>query len=326
MENLKIKLLVTGATGFIGQSLCKKLQGSEYCIRALARESSDSSKLERNSSNIEVVFGELSDKESLGHACKNIDIVIHLAGIAHVNNVASNAFQQTIYDGSKNLFDSAIANKVKKIVFLSSVLAEAAENFDDEVTAYGQAKYNAEVYLKNACANSATDYLILRPVNVYGPDMKGNIMSMVRWIRKGILPSLPNVTTKISLISVNDLVELVELSLIHPKAENKCFTVSESTPYELLEIEKAIYQALEKKIPTSHTPRMLLYAAAGASGLIAKMLEIFGLRPPWGGINLRTYRNLISDSVYTSESLCSELGFIPSRNFYDELPSIVEKT
>ena len=323
MQKAQQKILLTGATGFIGLHLCEELYKQGQDVRAFVRKSSNTEQLSNVANNLHFLTGDLSDEDSLKEACENVDIVIHLAGIAHVNNVSQQQLRDINSIGAVRLFRVAVEAGVKRIIFLSSALAQAAE--DDNATAYGRAKYEAELALRGLCAASATCYTILRPVNVYGLGMKGNIAKMIGWIKRGILPALPAVDTRFSLISVEDLARLIVLSINHPKAADKCFVVAEKEPYKLLEIEAEIYRNLQKKRPTRRSPRVLLYVAAATAGLLGRILAMFKVRTAISGINLRTYNNLVGDSVSNDDQVYSELEFEPQENFFKQLPLIVNR-
>ena len=324
MASQQQKILVTGATGFIGLELCRVLFASAYGLRVLIRESSDIGTLQQVSADIDFVKGDLSDEKSLQSACEGVDYVIHLAGISHVNNVPNQEYQEVIVEGSARLFSAAVLKDVTRIVFLSSSLAGFAEEGVITATSYGSAKLYAENQLRQICQGTKTDYLILRPVNVYGPGMKGNLNNMISWIKKGIMPPLPKVETKLSLVSVNDLTALIVSALSQNNISGKSYLISEREEYKLLDIEDTIYQSLGKKIPAWRTPRMVLFVAAGLAGLISRLLRIIGIRTAFEGIGLRTYQNLVADNIQISKEDSTGLIFNPKDNFYEMLPSIIE--
>jgi len=323
MENHNPKILVTGATGFIGQVLCAQLQNAGYKVRALLRNNPSREAKHFNRGDLEKVLGDLDDKSSLEVATQDIDIVIHLAGIAHVNNVSSLAYKKTIVAGSENLFHACVANKVKKIIFLSSALAETANQQSGNVSEYAKAKLEAESLLQQACNGSETEFIIFRPVNVYGIGMQGNIANMIRWKKRGFMPALPKVDTKLSLIGINDLVAMVARAISDPSLTNSVYLLAEPEPYGLLDIEGEICHLMNRKIPTWRTPRVLLYAAAATAGVLAKLLGLFGIKTPLSSINLRTYYNLVNHSVYDGSRAILALNFVPKDNLIKQLPAII---
>lgn len=326
MPDKNTTILVTGATGFIGQHLCSQLHGTGFRVRTLLRSAAKSARFPAELElELEHLTGDLSDSASLSAACREVDTVIHLAGVAHVNNATAKILQQTNVDGTARLLQAAIDNRVRRIVLLSSSLAQAAEIKHTQSTAYGRSKLEAEHLLLAAQRQGQIEAVVLRPVNVYGPGMKGSIASMITRIANGRLPPLPRLDNQISLVSVADLVQALTLVVDAPVAPGKTYPVTDGVSYRVGEIEQAIYAALGKNLPAWRTPRMVLYGAAVLAGCLDKLLRLVGLKQ-WtaGGISGRTYQNLVSDNLFSNDEICSELGFKPAVNFYDSLPAIVE--
>ncbi|SVC25581.1 uncharacterized protein METZ01_LOCUS278435, partial [marine metagenome] len=129
----------------------------------------------------------------------------------------------------------------------------------------------------------------------------------------------------ISLVGVDDLAQAVILSINKNDAAGKMYYVTDGTRYLITEIERAIYRAWGKKMPSWHTPHMVLYAAATAAGWVNYIFFVVGAkRQTAGSISARTYRNLVTDNLFSNEKLCEELGFKPVCNFYEALPRVVE--
>jgi len=167
--------------------------------------------------------------------------------------------------------------------------------------------------------------VVLRPVNVYGADMNGNIASMISLIGKGRLPPLPKLKTQISLVGVDDLAQAVILCVNKNDAAGKVYYVTDGIRYSITEIERSIYRAWGRKMPAWKIPRMVLYGAAGLAGLLTRFFILIGLkRRAAGGISARTYQNLVTDNLFSNEQLCEELGFKPVCNFYEALPHVVD--
>ncbi|MDA1372680.1 MAG: SDR family NAD(P)-dependent oxidoreductase [Proteobacteria bacterium] len=317
-------ILVTGATGFIGQHLCSQLHGSGFHVRTLLRSAAQSAQFPAELE-LEHLTGDLSDSASLSAACRDVDVLIHLAGVAHVNNISAKNLQQTNVDGTARLLQAAIDNQVRRIILLSSSLAQAAESKHAQSTAYGRSKLEAEQLVLAAQQQGRIEAVVLRPVNVYGPDMKGNIAGMITRIANGRLPPLPRLDNRISLVSVADLVQALTLAVDAVVAAGKIYPVTDGVSYRVGEIEQAIYAALGKNLPAWRTPRMVLYGAAVLVGCLHNLLSLVGFkRGAGGGISGRTYQNLVSDNLYSNDVICSELGFKPVVNFYDSLPAIVD--
>jgi len=321
MQDKTKTILVTGATGFIGQHLCQQLLGSGYRVKALLRSFEQAKKLPQG---LEHLMGDLSDISGLLEACEGVDVIVHLAGVAHVNNVAKKVLHEVNIEGTRKLLQAAIDKRVTRFVFISSSFASTAENSAPDSTSYGQSKLVAEQLLHAARARGDIENVVLRPVNVYGRGMKGNLARMASLISRGRLPPLPRLDTKLSLVGVEDLTQAIMLSVEAPQANGKIYYVTDGIDYTVQEIEQAIYAALGKKLPAWKTPRMVLYIAAVSMGWVRKILNLFGLGNRWaGGITERTYKNLVTDNAISNDQLCDELGFKPTTSFHESLPRIL---
>lgn len=308
----------------MGHALCQKLIGKNVSVRVLLRDSSKAKTLPSKLST-DLVVGDLTDFESLQAACTDVDVVLHLAGIAHVASGGDPRLAETNSAGTGNLLKAAIQNQVNRLVFISSTLAQVHEQREtgkatsEDVTEYGASKWAAEQQLRQAQRDGLIDTVVLRPVNVYGPGMKGNIAGMISLINRGRLPPLPALKSRISLVAVDDLAQAILLAMEAPSAVGKTYTVTDGVEYSINQLEKAIYQELGKRLPRWRTPAMVLYAASVAAGLLS------AIRRNRGAISSRTFRNLTSDNLFSNAQIVRELAFNPTRTLYQALPEIVEK-
>ena len=316
------KILITGATGFVGNALCKELTARDFEIRLLVRDPTRP-EFKTESAKAHMVVGDLQNNESLNLACADQQIVIHLAGIAHVNNGNFGESRRSIVDGTKNLLAAAIKNHVKRFVYVSSSLAQVAKSGTGAITHYGSLKKAAEDLLLEANSNGLIEVVILRPVNVYGVGMQGNIAAMISMIARRRLPPLPVLNTRISLVGVADLARALRLAISAEQAIGKTYIVTDGQQYRITEIEAAIYAALDRRFPRWRTPHMVLFAAALIAGFMARFMA--GHQGKGSAIGLRTYRNITHDNLFDNSAISLELGFQPSTTLYKELPEIVAK-
>jgi len=267
--------------------------------------------------------GDLGDLQSLRRACEGIDTVIHLAGIAHVGSAASAEARAINLDGSLSLLRMAIDAGVKRFVFLSSTLSS------DQSIQYGRDKHAVEEALLAAAAAGSIEVVILRAVNIYGVGMRGNIAAMIRLISSGVLPRLPKLTNRLSLVGVDDVVSalLLAATLDSPADPSVLMaklairvTLTDGCTYEINAIEKSIYDAVERSPSHWRLPVVLLFAASAMAELLEK-LRIFR-----SGIGLRTYRNLTRDNLFDNHSAKAELGFEPSTTFFAQVDKLVRRS
>ena len=312
--------LITGSSGFVGRALLTRLATFNQRPPLLRL-------LERRPTEPPTVFqscaGDLGDPQSLRRACEGIDTVIHLAGIAHVGSAASAEARAINLDGSLSLLRMAIDAGVKRFVFLSSTLSS------DQSIQYGRDKHAVEEALLAAAAAGSIEVVILRAVNIYGVGMRGNIAAMIRLISSGVLPRLPKLTNRLSLVGVDDVVSalLLAATLDSPADPSALMaklairvTLTDGCTYEINAIEKSIYDAVERSPSHWRLPVVLLFAASAMAELLEK-LRIFR-----SGIGLRTYRNLTRDNVFDNHSAKAELGFEPSTTFFAQVDKLVRRS
>ena len=312
--------LITGSSGFVGRALLARLATFNQRPPLLRL-------LERRPTEPPTVFqscaGDLGDPQSLRRACEGIDTVIHLAGIAHVGSAASAEARAINLDGSLSLLRMAIDAGVRRFVFLSSTLSS------DQSIQYGRDKHAVEEALLAAAAAGSSEVVILRTVNIYGVGMRGNIAAMIRLISSGVLPRLPKLTNRLSLVGVDDVVSalLLAATLDSPADPSALMaklairvTLTDGCTYEINAIEKSIYDAVERSPSHWRLPVVLLFAASAMAELLEK-LRIFR-----SGIGLRTYRNLTRDNLFDNHSAKAELGFEPSTTFFAQIDKLVRRS
>ena len=312
--------LITGSSGFVGRALLTRLATFNQRPPLLRL-------LERRPTEPPTVFqscaGDLGDPQSLRRACEGIDTVIHLAGIAHVGSAASAEARAINLDGSLSLLRMAIDTGVKRFVFLSSTLSS------DLSIQYGRDKHAVEEALLAAAAAGSIEVVILRAVNIYGVGMRGNIAAMIRLISSGVLPRLPKLTNRLSLVGVDDVVSalLLAATLDSPADPSVLMaklairvTLTDGCTYEINAIEKSIYDAVERSPSHWRLPVVLLFVASAMAELLEK-LRIFR-----SGIGLRTYRNLTRDNLFDNHSATAELGFEPSTTFFAQIDKLVRRS
>jgi len=304
---MALPVLVSGATGFVGQTLLRHLHQAAFPVHVLSRPAHD-----------------LLLPASLRSACEGIDTVLHLAAYAHVNHAHTRHLYAVNVAGTQHLLNAAISAGVRHFVYVSSILADPA--FDQPRTAYGDSKWQAEQLLNDAHAQGKMAVSIVRPVNVYGPGMKGNLMTLMRLIRKGVLPPLPQVDNAFSMIGVEDL--CAALMLVAQQAPPNTdttqasltapiYVLSDGEFYQIKQVEKAMREAFGKAQPAWATPRQVFFAAA-------LMLEIVGrLLPIPNSPGLRSYRALTRNYRADSAASLAQLGYNPRSTFFNTLPLIV---
>lgn len=314
------KILITGATGFIGQHLIQYLHAKQVSIRILARQT------QNNAENIETFQADLTKADSLKNVCNDIDTVFHLAGFAHAfdeNKTFAKMHELTNFIGTKNLLNEARRAGVKQFIFISSVKAVGdSQNLVDEnwdkfpSSPYGIAKRKAEQAVLDA-QKWGMHVCVLRPALVYGPGWKGNLNSMLNAIKRGLFPPLPKLKNARSMISVIDLCQAAWLAALKPEANGKTYFVTDGMTYSTEQLYSEIYQALQKTTPRIRMP-YLVFKLLALSGDIGK--KLLRRRLPFDSEALN---KLFGSAHYDSKRIMNELGFKPEYNFKKMLPEII---
>ena len=299
------------------------LWNRDTLVRVLVRRSY--LKRHFSSKNLEQIEGDLLDPDSLKKACKGVDFVIHLAGQAHVNE--KNGGHEINLEGTKLLLDSAIESNVSRLLLMSSSLALEAEKTDRARFSYGLSKLAAEKLLMSEHRAGNIEGIVLRPVNIYGPGMRGNITKLMTLIARGVALPLPTLETKISLVGIQDLCEAVILALRSEEAIGGTYLVTDGQEYSINRIEEEIYRVANKKMRSWRPPRLILFVLIQIAVKSNNLLRLFGIEISlFTGLSVRSYENLTRDNLFENiTKLTEDLGFKPRQTFYGSLPQIYKE-
>ena len=235
------KVLVTGAGGFIGFSLCRFLVAQECQVFAVLRDERQLYELANEVTPI--VIDDLCEVDSWQNMLTGIDAVVHLAGYVHerAGNLSEQARQQCTrinVDVTRKLANAAASAGVKRFVYVSSVKVHGESSHQNEsVTefielfpegSYAKSKLAAEGILRDLGCRHRMETIIVRPPLVYGPGVKANFLRLIKLVEKGIPLPLASVDNRRSFIYLENLVDMLALSIIHPDAAGQTFLVSDS--------------------------------------------------------------------------------------------------
>lgn len=264
--------LVTGANGFVGSALCARLLRDQTAVRGAARP------LSSLPDGVEAIaVGRLSSETDWTVALRGVGQVVHLAARVHVMNDKSTdplaEFRRVNVEGTANLARQAVAAGVRRFVYLSSIKVNgeftqegrpfAADDAPAPEDPYGVSKHEAEQALHQIAADTGMEVVIIRPPLVYGPGVKANFESMIRWLARGVPLPLAAVTqNRRSLVALDNLVDLVVTCLNHPAATNQTFLVSDGEDLSTADLLKRIGAALGCPARLFHLPPGLLKLGA----------------------------------------------------------------
>jgi nucleoside-diphosphate-sugar epimerase len=320
------RVLVTGASGFIGKHLCERLSQDGYGLRVLVRPGSERFELPRDG---DAVIADIRDASAMKAAASGCATVFHLAGRVHALSEVEGdeaAYQFVNVEGTRNVLAGASACGVRRLVFLSSVKALGGGGSDslDEchpprpATAYGRTKLMAEELVLDAGRRQGFHAVCLRLSLVYGPGNKGNLSRMISAIDRGHFPPLPDVGNRRSMVHVSDVVDAAVLAATHPAANGQCYIVTDGRPYSTRELYEAICRGLGKPIPRWHVP-------LGALKGLARVGDAIGyVRGRRFAFDSDALEKLTGSAWYSSEKIACELGFRPKVTFEDALPEMID--
>lgn len=304
MSKLK-KCLVTGASGFIGKPFCVYLKNQGVFVRALFRNPTSGPWDEQ-------VIHDLADPERYSipeTIFDSIDTVFHLAGVAHAgrrSNISPEVYWTVNTASTGELMHLAAKSGVRRFIYFSST--KAINPTDD----YGSSKQAAEKLVLELGAKHGLHVCILRPSLVYGPNLKGNLLSMMRGIDRGWFPALPDTQNQRSLISVQDLSRVALLAAKNVKANGKIYTVTDGKNYSTRQLYDSMRQSLGRGRAKISFPLWPLKICARIGDL---------LRLP---LNSESLDKITGSEVHSSELLCEDLNWKPSTNFFQSMPEIVK--
>lgn len=266
------RVLVTGASGFIGRALVPALLSRGHAVRAASRgKPAFASAVET------VVHGDLGgdgfgDGSSWLPLVRDVDAVVHLAGIAHTGpGVPAEDYDRVNHRATVGLAAAAGTAGVGRLVLVSTVRAQTGPSSgrvltEDDPPAptdpYGRSKLQAEI----ALARSQTPFTVLRPVLVYGPGVKGNLAALARLAALPVPLPFGAFDRRRSLLGIANLVAAIAFVLGHAAARGATYLVADPEPVSLAEIVTALRAGMGRSPGLVDVPPVLMRLALTAVG------------------------------------------------------------
>lgn len=284
--NIQSNVLLTGATGFVGRALVARLLTDNVLLTAAVRKKA--TVLGKQAK--QVVVPELTAQTEWQSALAGQDVVIHSAARVHVMNDQSAdplaEFRNVNVEGTLNLARQAAAAGVKRFIFISSIKVNGegtapgrpytASDTPVPQDPYGISKMEAEEGLRLIAQETGMGVVIIRPVLVYGPGVKANFRSMMNWMNKGVPLPLGAINNRRSLVSLDNLVDLIVTCIDHPAAANQTFLVSDDEDLSTTEMLRRMARALGKPARLIPVPSAWLESGAALLGKRAVAQRLCG--------------------------------------------------
>jgi nucleoside-diphosphate-sugar epimerase len=280
-----MKVLVTGATGFIGSALLRRLERTGLEVLACARSVPASS---AGSGRVQWLERDLGFSGDPLEGVDDLDVVVHLAARVHVIDEKAGRpleqYRRVNVGGSSRMARSAARRGAKRFVFISSIGVNGNRSSrpftkDDPpcpAGAYAVSKFEAETELKTVAAETGLELVVIRPPLVYGPGAPGNFGRLLRAVRMGVPLPFAMVRNRRSLVARANLVDLISVCIGHPAASGRVFLVSDGQDVSTPELIRKMARAAGLPARLFPVPPRLLMLAAGACGKKADLERLVG--------------------------------------------------
>lgn len=293
-------VFVTGASGFVGKALVRKLTVDGYSVAAVSRRQDAAMNFHRN----QVDSYDDGIRLITANSC-----IVHLAARVHVMSDEADdplsAFRAANVDLTLNLARHAAAAGVRRFVFLSSIKVNGEETLpghafgaDDDCAphdSYAISKMEAEQGLRKIAAETALEVVIIRPPLVYGAGVRANFAALMHAVARGLPLPLACIDNQRSLIALNNLLDFIAACIEHPGAANQTFVVSDGVDLSTPELIRRIAWAIHKPARLIPVPLWMLKTGAALLGKqemlqrlcgnlqidISKTRKLMGWKPPF---------------------------------------------
>ena len=308
---MKGTVLVTGATGFVGRYLVRHLAGDGWRVIAAARGTDG---IVAGPGVTALALPDLGKRVHWSPLLAGVTHAVHLAGIAHAaRDIPEAQYMAVNAEAAGSLAAAARAKGLKRLVMMSSIRAATGpvsampvRESDAPVPtdAYGRSKLEGERRVREALAGSATEFVILRPVLVYGPGVKGNMRLLMHLARSPWPMPFGSLRGRRSLLSLGNLASAVSHALTEPRCAGETFLVADKEPMMVAEILRDLRCGLGRK------PWVFTVPLAPA----ALLVNIAGRQQAW--------QRLTGDLVADTRALRAT-GWVPPEAARDALAAAI---
>lgn len=281
-NNQNSRILVTGANGFVGQRLVSALLRQGYKVSCAQRNSPN--KKEKKPGCEYYAVGDLTEMPVWDEALSDVDSIVHLAARVHVMQETATdpvaEFRKANVEPTLKLARAAIKKKVRRFVYISTIKVNGEQTEDaaftekdvpNPIDPYARSKLEAERGLIELAQKSGMDVVIIRPVLVYGPGVKGNVLKLLQLIEKGTPLPFKGINNQRSLLALDNLIDLIILCNRHPEAANQIFLATDGHDISTERLVKLCADSMHRRPRLFRVPVTLRHVLARFSSRFRKL-------------------------------------------------------
>ena len=271
-----MKILVTGATGFVGRYLVNDLSKTDEVIACVRKKSN------LLPSSVQQIVGNNFFDIALP---KDTDVIVHLAGIAHNKNNSVDEFKKINVDGTLELARKALEANIKRFIFISSIGVNGNSThrkaFNEQDTPnptndYTKSKYEAEKALAKLFENTNIDLVIIRPPLIYAHDAPGNFSKLLMLIKLGQFLPFGCTHNQRSFIAIENLVSFITTCIYHDTKINETFLIADDEVISTKQLIQCLSSGMGKSMILLPVPTKLLSMLADATGKVGIFEQLYG--------------------------------------------------
>jgi nucleoside-diphosphate-sugar epimerase len=274
-----LKTLVTGGTGFTGSHLVKKLVDKGHKVRVLARRTSTIDEIKNK--DIEIVYGDITDREKVLESVKNIDWVFNIAAAYRQANLTEEDFQNVNFEGTRNIIDACLEHRVKRLIHCSTigVVTSVKNPPGDETTAvcpgdaYQDSKCAAEFEVLKNVREKNLPATVIRPCAIYGPG-DWRLLKMFKMIAKKRFVFFGNGKAYFHMVYIDDLTDAFLLAATKNEAVGEVFIIGDEKYITLNELAALIADEFGVPVPKIHLPYRFFEMIAASVEFIYRKLKL----------------------------------------------------
>jgi len=306
-----MRVLVTGATGFTGKALVKRLLGMGHDVVAL--DSKEGLKTpELREWGAEVVLGSVTDKEVVRRAMRGVELVHHLAAAFREMNVPDSYYHEVNVGGTRNVLEAALAEGVRKVVYCSTCGVHgnvdrppAGEDAPIQPADYYQrTKWEAEPVVREL-GQRGLETVILRPAAIYGPGDPERFFLIFKRVAKGTFPMFGSGKTYYHPLYIDNLIDAFILAMENGRGSGEAYLIADEQFLEIEDLVRRIGKALDVDVKVPHYP---VWPVVAAGHVCEKVCRPFGITPPLFPRRVDWYRQ---NRAFKIDKAKSDLGYTP---------------